>query len=76
MSGNGREIEWAIIDKGPAQLHPSLRHLQVPETEWFVNMTKEECIEYISMVPNMEAPTKPNSDPLSEKASASRTVLC
>ncbi len=27
-----REIEWANIDKGPFQLYPSLRHLQVPET--------------------------------------------
>ena len=41
------EIEWAIIDKSPFQLHPSLRHLQVLETEWFVNMSKEECIKYI-----------------------------
>ena len=34
MSGNGREIEWAIIDKGPFQLHPSLRHLQVRENRY------------------------------------------
>ena len=64
-----REIEWAIIDKGPFQLHPNLRHLQVPETEWFVNMTKEERIAYISLVLNMEIPAKANLDPLSQKAS-------
>ena len=63
-----REIEWAIIDKGPFQLHPSLRHLQVPETEWFVNMTKEERVACVSRVLNMDTPAKSNSD-LSEKAS-------
>lgn len=63
-----REIEWAIIDKWPFQLHPSLRHLQAPEAEWFVNMTKEEHLTYISMVLNMETPAKANSDCHSGKA--------
>jgi hypothetical protein len=53
-----REIEWAIIDKGPFQLHPSLRHLQVPETEWFVNMNPDDRLAYVSMVLGMNIPAK------------------
>lgn len=51
-----REVEWAIIDKGPFQLHPNLRHLEIPETEWFVNMTPEDRLEYISKVLAMDIP--------------------
>ena len=70
-----REIEWVIIDQGPFQLHPNLRHLQVPETQWFANMTKEEPITYISLVLNTEIPAKANLDPLSQKVSDLHLVL-
>ena len=44
-----RNVRWAIIDKGPFRLHPSLRHLQLLEETWIV-MSKEEKDSYVEMV--------------------------
>ena len=36
-----RNVRWAIINKGPYRLRPSLRHLQLLEEAWIV-MSKED----------------------------------
>ena len=44
-----RNVRWAIINKGPYRLHPSLRHLQLSEEAWIV-MSKEDKDAYVEMV--------------------------
>lgn len=42
-------IRWAIINKGPYRLHPSLQHLKMAEDEW-VLLTSEEKYACIKMI--------------------------
>lgn len=44
-----RNVAWAIIDKGPFQLHPSLRHFILP-TEVWLSMPENEKESYVKMV--------------------------
>ena len=44
-----RNARWAIINKGPYRLHPSLWHLQLSEEAWIV-MSKEDKDAYVEMV--------------------------
>ena len=44
-----RNVEWAIIDKGPFQLHPSLNHFILPAEVW-LSMALDEKKSYIKKV--------------------------
>ena len=44
-----RNVEWAIIDKGPFQLHPSLNHFILPAEVW-LSMEANEKESYIKRV--------------------------
>lgn len=44
-----RNIHWAVINKGPYRLHPSLQHLEMAEDEW-VLLTSDGKDAYINMV--------------------------
>ena len=44
-----RNVRWAIINKGPYQLHPDLSHLQLLEETW-LQMGEEEKESYVEMV--------------------------
>ena len=44
-----RNIYWAVINKGPYRLHPSLQHLEMVEDEW-VLLTSDEKDPYTNMV--------------------------
>ena len=44
-----RNVEWAIIDKGPFQLHPSLNHFVLPAEVW-LSMSVNDKESYIKKV--------------------------
>ena len=44
-----RNVRWAIINKGPDRLHPSLENLQLMEETWIV-MSNEEQKSYVEIV--------------------------
>lgn len=44
-----RNVRWAIINKGPDRLHPSLEHLQLLEETWIV-MSNEMKKPYVDVV--------------------------
>ena len=46
-----RNVRWAIVNKGPYRLHPSLQHFETAEEDWLL-MSREEKDSYIKMVLN------------------------
>ena len=46
-----RNVRWAIVNKGPYRLHPSLQHFEMAEEDWLL-MSRGEKDSYIKMVLN------------------------
>ena len=44
-----RNVRWAIVNKGPYRLHPSLQHFEMAEEDWLL-MSREEKDSCIKMV--------------------------
>ena len=44
-------MRWAIVNKGPYRLHPSLQHFEMAEEDWLL-MSRGEKDSYIKMVLN------------------------
>ena len=67
-----RNVRWAIINKGPYRLHPSLRHLQLSEEAWIV-MSKEDKDAYVEMVLQSDVYPKPVAEQLQSNLNEVKT---